>query len=658
MELSLVSLAELVKAHREEQGTTQEALAKGLGAPHNRSEIAHLEQATKLPPPKSIEAICSSLKIPPKLWQPYTNAQTHQRLKFEQIFSELIGRPLSLYGHTRISIHSAERQISLLFDGSLTSETHYYDGLNSVLTFYSARHLGRDFFLHYIGPRSFASLDALQKSVTVFHVDALRMFPTFEAAFEELNGAPNLKEILAPLAPRSDSTYRERSRWAGIVEIPEGELRDLGYVSASTAEKQDEDRQFLVNALLDLAKNKERGGAPLTGITEKRQSRIVALLTKFHTTLKPDQISPMFLPSAEELRRQADAVAPPKDAARIARRKATQETAETNLASYLSADHLDVYIATSMRTPADFVSVSRFSRSLFSHELIAPLSLRYFNPTQSWILDRIAKGLVEALMLKRAAVTIYMAQKTDSFGKDSEASVALGHGKAVVVFVPRLFLPEQEFDSGELGRAGDDELLSRGAKTIPDFDGSEYRTQDGGLDRTAIIARVIQVAVDAIQPDGLAVVARDHWADFDLAGEALRASDDKALQAEYAEWATTCAAASDWTPPSATVALCVRRVIAIVAADFERRATMFREIHPLALQVILSTGVLNGILVVRSVADCAATLAELLRNELKLSVHSDDNNYKLIEERTSSTIRVISRHRLIRNAFTKYYRRD
>ena len=98
-----------------------------------------------------------------------------------------------------------------------------------------------------------------------------------------------------------------------------------------------------------------------------------------------------------------------------------------NLASYLSADYLDLYVATSMRSDADYVSVDQFVKTLFVNDLIRPLKLRYFNPTQSWIEDRIAKGLVEALMLKRAAVTIYMAQKSDTFGKDSEASVALGH---------------------------------------------------------------------------------------------------------------------------------------------------------------------------------------------------------------------------------------
>ena len=80
---------------------------------------------------------------------------------------------------------------------------------------------------------------------------------------------------------------------------------------------------------------------------------------------------------------------------------------------------MDVYVATSMREDADFQSVNAFIERLFHHEGVSDLNLRYFNPTQSWIDDRVSKGLVEALMLRRSAVTVYMAQKGDTFGKDS-----------------------------------------------------------------------------------------------------------------------------------------------------------------------------------------------------------------------------------------------
>src|SRR2546430_5906662 len=138
-----------------------------------------------------------------------------------------------------------------------------------------------------------------------------------------------------------------------------------------------------------------------------------------------------------------------------------------------------------MRSDADFVSVNHFVRGLFSHDKIRPLKLRHFNPTQSWIEDRIAKGLVEALMLRRAGVTIYMAQKSDTFGKDSEASVALGQGKPVIVYVPKLAF-------GESAAAIDTEKLfqkSR-AELIGMLDSNDRQDIDEGVDEQALVSRI------------------------------------------------------------------------------------------------------------------------------------------------------------------------
>jgi hypothetical protein len=55
----------------------------------------------------------------------------------------------------------------------------------------------------------------------------------------------------------------------------------------------------------------------------------------------------------------------------------------------------------------------------------------------------------------------------------------------------------------------------------------------------------------------------------------------------------------------------------------------------LALQVILSTGVLNGIVVVRSVDQCAVILSALLRNALELDLKKDEQNAAFHVERTN-----------------------
>ena len=93
------------------------------------------------------------------------------------------------------------------------------------------------------------------------------------------------------------------------------------------------------------------------------------------------------------------------------------------------------------------------------------------------------------------------------------------------------------------------------------------------------------------------------------------------------------------------------------AVNFEKRAKVFREVHPLALQVILSTGVLNGIHVARTVEQCAVVLEGVVGNKLELGSVKDEDNYRVIEKVTGSTIRVISRNELLLNAFAAHYRR-
>lgn len=98
-------------------------------------------------------------------------------------------------------------------------------------------------------------------------------------------------------------------------------------------------------------------------------------------------------------------------------------------------------------------------------------------------------------------------------------------------------------------------------------------------------------------------------------------------------------------------------IFTALCTNFEKRARTFREIHPLALQVILSTGVLKGILVTRSVDSSARILRALIENRLDLELSVEADNYRLVEKSTRSTIRVISRNNLLVNAFETYYGR-
>jgi hypothetical protein len=105
---------------------------------------------------------------------------------------------------------------------------------------------------------------------------------------------------------------------------------------------------------------------------------------------------------------------------------------------YLTWDHMDVYFATSMRKPWEFTDLYDFVQYLMKSPELDDLRISYFDPTQSYTKERVDKGLVESLMLKRARCTVYSVQDTDTLGKDSELAATLAQGKPVIAYVPTI----------------------------------------------------------------------------------------------------------------------------------------------------------------------------------------------------------------------------
>lgn len=73
-----------------------------------------------------------------------------------------------------------------------------------------------------------------------------------------------------------------------------------------------------------------------------------------------------------------------------------QELGKANQRKYLTYDHIDVYVATSMRKKGDYVSVAQFIEKVFRHQSLKDMKVRHFDPTQSYSNDRFCKGLVES----------------------------------------------------------------------------------------------------------------------------------------------------------------------------------------------------------------------------------------------------------------------
>jgi transcriptional regulator with XRE-family HTH domain len=624
------NFGDMVRAHREHRGLTQDQLAATItGA--NRSIIAHLEQGLRVP-------------------QPFTQDGFEQLLLFEESLSELVGQPVELCQRSETTDQVARESISHLFGAALT-DSQSHDLLNSILIHYSVRPLiSREFFTRYLRADSFKSVSAFGDAVRRYQREAIRIFNSFSNAYDALNSCESLQEALRALRVRDDAVYRDRTAWDQIEIISNEKLPNLGYVAANLIKQEQSERLALSVFLKELSISvNEKGTSALTEVSEKKRRKMDGLLRKFNTTLQHGFLSQLFVPDSDQLSREADSIAP-KDERDLAVIADTQQIGFRNLARYLAADHLDVYMATSMRVDADFVSVNSFATKLFAHEEIHPLKLRYFNPTQSWIEDRVAKGLVEALMLKRAAFAIYMAQKDDSFGKDSEASVALGQGKPVIVYVPKLHVPDINVDSEEFAKLTRDELT----RAIAAEGTAEDKEVDETIDARGLVSRLLEIRLQTLSGEQAISVARTHWADFGLYSEAQRIVDDE-LRALFRTWLDSVVKKSIDEPLPDKLKDPFYRILVPTAIRFEDRSSLFRETHPLALQVILSTGILNGMIVVRSVDSCAHILKSLIRNDLQLDLQMDAHNYRLIETSTNSTIRVISRHALIKSAFSTFY---
>ena len=279
------------------------------------------------------------------------------------------------------------------------------------------------------------------------------------------------------------------------------------------------------------------------------------------------------------------------------KRKSLVAKGRRNHDAYLVSDHLDVYVATSMRERHEFLMVYRTARAIFAHPVLSKLNLRYFDPTQAYCLDRIDKGLAEGLMLKRAKCTIYFAQESDTFGKDSELASTLAQGKPVIAYVPR---PEPD-----AARQLIDELASQGVEYGP-----------------AILRQLQLYAPDAAWKDDEVRRWIDGRTKFD------RTTGISRLQRNMEQ-------------------------------HFERRNRMLRETHPLGIQVFLQTGVANGVLVANTVDECARLVRGMLLRELQFYLETEKRNgneYIFLREKISNSIfRVVTGDMMLTNAFWNFY---
>jgi hypothetical protein len=285
-----------------------------------------------------------------------------------------------------------------------------------------------------------------------------------------------------------------------------------------------------------------------------------------------------------------------------------------NTSHYLALDYMDVYVATSMRERWEFEDVHTTASEIFSQQVLEKLKLRHFDPTQSFLENRVDKGLVEALMLKRARCTIYMAQETDTFGKDSELATTLAQGKPVIVFVPEIDVDKHTNLASHRPLA----YLQRRLFQL--------------LAEDRVPTKSVSQALDFLRKT----------ASFDPYFQVIGEEENIFI--------------ADKNLATDKVNICA--ILAEAEKDlFDSRARSLQKTHPLAVQVQLTTGLANGVLVVRKKQHCAELLEQLLTNSCEFTFDSQREKgiLCLLEKISKSPFRVVTENPTVSNAFWSRY---
>jgi hypothetical protein len=466
------------------------------------------------------------------------------------------------------------------FLGLTAQEGLTYERFNELLLLLEQDRVSEPFYQFFFSRTGELKLSELAQCVIRFRGYAMLCYGDFRFAYKYLSTKAET-ELLRCLHPFCGDAEKIKARYAGrpkgtlrIDRIPKEKTWCLGYIAGIKSDKE--------------------------------SKRVVELLQGS--------------PRDGEIRKVAESYRALGEEIGNARAKGIRNTDV-----YLTWDFMDVYVATSMRKRWEFEDVAEFVISLFSDERLRALNLRYFDPTQSDCRSRIDKGLVEALMLKRASCTVYLVQESDTLGKDSELASTLAQGKPVIAFVPTL----------------DVEAYSSKIKAFP-------------LEFFKIRFRVLEAEGVFDEPDLRQQLSEADPKFVDVVNDFLNELKTFVDQQPLTLWEIK---QNEFKKGTINFELVCRMLAIAEKYNFDKRAAVLRSVHPLSLQVHLESGVANGVLVARSTQECAEILHSLLTNSLSFSIERDDKSKcTLLRERISqSPFRAVTEYEKLANSFWNFY---
>lgn len=569
---------------------------------------------------------------------------------------------------TKTQIEPFKNVLSLLRKSSDEARTveARFDLFNRLLLTLGIKPSGLPFFKALFEDLDFGNLDTFKERVKLFRCLSMLEYGNFRFAYKILkygtdpvtkNEVEKLLNKYFPKRHLSEDLIGKRSReyqgktgLSGLKEIATNQLFTLGYLANEKSGVVNDNRRKLSDLLeKTLSVDKMGDFRDLLELAKKgniSEADLNTFVSKSGVPGSESLLAPSFyVPRAHyrdiiaSIKRECISV----DSQIIEK---SRLDGQINTTTYLGVKDLDIYFATSMREPLHFTTNHAFIQSLLNSEALKGWKIHYFDPTQSYLPDHIQKGLVESLMIKRAKVTIYNAQEEDTFGKDSEAAVALGQAKDVIVYVDRLFdnIPRFKLLYDPIDSAVRNVKLK---DLLAEFKKREFLTKNEESQllvkedpELPVHGKVLYDVVEKVARNGTSKILTELTDSNEI--------DSARINAELMH--------HGYDPY--TTGKSIKDFIIDEIPKLEKRALMFKEIHPLSFQISSRDGVARGVIVTRSVADTAYVLKGLLIGGLDYEIVDTEFNTLLLEKRTRSAMRVVTKDQTLSTAFWSEFSRE
>lgn len=545
--------------------------------------------------------------------------------EFKELLHWLTGRPIRTSPSDDAFLAEAVKNDNDILDWSQ---------FNELLLITNKDRVEEVFFRYFFVPAGSdvaqCSIKDLRHGVQRFQKTAMICFGNFIYAYRTLSKASSLSELMEKLGSHCDDSVRlqeklrnRRNPILSILPIDQANTYLLGYISSGEIREEHK----IANGLNELFSNR----------SYTAWDNLRAALESLKSTVADPAVVDSSLRIIERFRKQTNEASIPDFQKRLQNDlkqlnalhetlKETEAQGNKNTDIYLTWDHMDLYFATSMRKRWEYEDLFQFVNRVMAVEQIPQagnktlkeLNVRHFDPTQSFDTNRINKGLIESLMLKRAACTIYSVQDTDTLGKDSELAATLAQGKPVIAYAPDIDVEKRV---------------------------AELKTQSPGILRERL--QFVLYADDRVLASDLASIP-----DIVPLLDSFETNRLWRSIVEPTELIKFQAANKD----------VLEKLCKLIASSerriYEKRANTLKKSHPLAIQVNLDTGVANGVIVVRNSKDCAELTWRILTNTMAFDIllDKDTDCWLLKEELTKSVFRVVTNSQKLTNCFWNFYK--